>query len=121
MISGSASRPESVSAAAVASLKSMAAAVFLPTISASVVRLRTMLFRKVISSFAVNAAQASKSAALLVSMRISICLCRIEMFLKPSMRLATLSFHDIRHAEKFGTDLQVDSLGGREIDLKPQV
>jgi hypothetical protein len=77
---GSARSAAKVSSAAFSSLKSKAAVLLLPMISAKVVKFRVISFRNVSNSYATKDAQAISKATQQVSMMIQICLRWIEAF-----------------------------------------
>src|SRR5258706_599931 len=94
----------------------MAAAQLLPIASAKMVTRSLNSRRKVTVSKAINAAQARNSTMLLVSMMISVCLRRRDMFRKPSMNSSIcFAFNDCSETEKPGANLNASQVGGCEI------
>src|SRR5579862_3473562 len=62
--------------------------------------------------------QASRSATALVSMMISICLRRIDMFEKKRIGSILLSFHNVRRDQQARTDFQMRLPRSGQVDLQ---
>src|SRR5580704_10558508 len=111
---GSTRNAPSVSAAALGSLKSSAAAQLLPAICASVEISSARSPRKLSASAPRNATHASSNVIVLVNIMISVCFRRRERFRNFNIK-GSLGFHEVGHVEEFGTDFEVRFVGRDQI------